>query len=352
MKERENRLSASCFLWKKTISVAIALNVLVISPTHAGWWRVEAAKNIDASFGNVSLSESQNQAGQTFPVTANANTNGQGFRTFCDQGTTISSGTLLQVYSTGEYLQPEDINDGTKSFVHVNEYLSAALQYGHNNNLYWLPILNQRIGEAYEVCNGRYVHGGNTPFTVSMRIKKAFVGFTSFKTPLAVIYSGDQAGSAKRNGAAQTVFLTGTVTVPQHCKINTDDRLDIDFGDISANSFAQAGIGNKPTRVNVQTRTLAIECTNIAAEALLTLRVETEQATGGEIIQSDNPDIGFKMADQNNKILIPNAINSNIPFVNQNPANVIIKAWPVSTSNNVPAVGPFRARGYLRVDFN
>jgi hypothetical protein len=351
MNKQKNQLLTAPALYNKALPIVLLFNIVTMSNTHAGWWRVEAANNIEASFGNVSLSDAQNQAGQTFPVTANANTNGQGFRTLCDQGTTISGGTLLQVYSTGEYLQPVDMNDGTKTFVHVNEYLSAALQYGHNTNLYWLPILNKRIGQTYEVCNGRYVHGGNTPFTISMRIKKAFVGFTSFKTPLAVIYSGDQAGSAKRNGAAQTVILTGTVTVPQHCKINADDRLDIDFGNISANAFGQAGIGNKPAGVNVQTRTLAIQCTNIDAQALLTLRVQTDQASG-EMIQSDNPDIGFKMADQDNRVLLPNNINSYIPFVNQNPANVTIKAWPVSTTNNVPALGPFRARGYLRVDFN
>ena len=68
---------------------------------------------------------------------------------------------------------------------------------------------------------------------------------------------------------------------------------------------------------------------------------------------SDNPDIGFKMSDQNDNVLLPNNINSVIPFnLNQQPANVTIKAWPVSITGNKPEIGPFKSRGYLRVDFD
>jgi minor fimbrial subunit len=147
------------------------------------------------------------------------------------------------------------------------------------------------------------------------------------------------------------ISYSGSVSVPQSCKIGTGDFLEIKFGEIPAYAFSQAGPGNKPNNVNKQTHTLAIQCTNINAQAILTLRLEAEKATG-DMMVSDNPDIGFKLSDQNDKVLIPNNMNSVIPFnILQQPANVIIKSWPVSITGNTPQIGPFKSRGYLRVDF-
>lgn len=334
----------------RAIPFLIVLNLFGLSHTHAGWWREEAAANLEASFGSITLNSSQNVAGANFPATAKTNINGKNYTVRCDPDTSLS-GALIPIYTTGEYVKPVILTEDKKNYTEVNDYLMAALQYGYSNNLYWLPMQNAHLGYSYENCNHTSIHGGDTPFNITMKIRKPFVGATSFRLAIAKIYSGDQAGTAKLRGAAQTVYLSGTVIVPQSCKINAGQKLDINFGDISANSFGSIGIGNKPANVNVQTRDLSIACTNIAAQALLTLRVQSEQSNG-DIIQSNNPDIGFKIADQNNRVLTPNNANSFIPFVNQNPTNLTIKAWPVSSTNKVPALGQFRARGYLRVDFN
>jgi minor fimbrial subunit len=58
------------------------------------------------------------------------------------------------------------------------------------------------------------------------------------------------------------------------------------------------------------------------------------------------------MSDQNDNVLIPNNINSKIHFNNTNPANIVVKAWPVSVTGNQPTPGPFQARGYFRIDFD
>jgi GTP cyclohydrolase II len=339
------------FPYQPTIPFVILLNFLALTDTHAGYWRVEEASELDASFGSITLNATQNVAGANFPATANTNINGKRYTVKCDQSTSLNGTVLVPVYSTGEYVKPVILTEDKKNYTEVNEYLMAALQYGYSNNLYWLPMQNSLLGNSYEACNNTSTHSGDTPFNVSMKIRKPFVGSTTFKLAIAKIYTGDFAGTAKLRGAAQTIYLSGTVTVPQSCKVNAGQKLDISFGDISANSFGSIGIGNKPANVNVQTRTVDVKCTNIAAQALLTLRVESEKSTG-DMIQSNNPDIGFKIADQNNRVLSPNNPSSVIPFINQDPINITIKAWPVSITNKVPAVGPFRARGYLRVDFN
>lgn len=346
-----NPLLERCSLRIKAIPLVILhCGFLTLPTTHAGWWRVEQLSDLDASFKTVNLNANQNVAGSNFPTTANTNINGQKYTTKCDQGTFLS-GFAVNVHTTGEYINPVVLTESGRNYVEVNEYLLAAVQYGYGKNLYWLPMNNAVIGTSTDQCNSTSTHIGDTPINIQLKIKKQFVGPTSFKLPIARIYTGDSIGSAKSRGAAQNIYLSGTVVVPQSCKVNAGQKLDINFGDISANDFNAIGIGNKPISVNVQTRSFDVECTNIAAQALLTLRVESENSNG-EMILSDNPDIGFKIADQNNRVLSPNNFNSSIPFTNQNPTNITLKAWPVSTTNKLPAVGPFRARGYLRVDFS
>lgn len=324
--------------------------VSMVSNAHAGWWRIEQLSDLNASFNTVSLTTNQNYEGAYFPATANTNINGTNYVTRCDQGTYLS-GNAITIYATGEYINDIIWSESGRNYVAVNEYLLAAVHFGYNDRTYWLPMTNAVLGTSTDICNETSVHIGDTPINISMKIRKKFVGTTSFKLPIARIYTGDYVGSAKRNGAAQTIYLSGTVNVPQNCKVNAGQKVEINFGDISANAFGSIGIGNKPANVNVQTRSFNVQCTNIATQALLTLRVESE-SSNGEMILSNNPDIGFKISDQNNRILSPNNMNSSIPFSYQNPSNITLNAWPVSTTNKVPANGPFRARGYLRVDFN
>lgn len=69
---------------------------------------------------------------------------------------------------------------------------------------------------------------------------------------------------------------------------------------------------------------------------------------------SDNPDVGFVVANSNGTPLMPNNLSSKIPFrLDDNAAaHVGIRAWPISVTGNKPVEGPFTARGYLRVDYD
>ena len=83
------------------------------------------------------------------------------------------------------------------------------------------------------------------------------------------------------------------------------------------------------------------------------MRLEAEQASGKAMV-SDNPDLGFIVADTSGNPLTPNNVTSKIPFTldDNAAARVGIRAWPVSITGNKPAEGPFSARGYLRVDYD
>jgi minor fimbrial subunit len=71
------------------------------------------------------------------------------------------------------------------------------------------------------------------------------------------------------------------------------------------------------------------------------------------MLVSNNNDIGFKISNINDKLLIPNNLLSTSEFqLNQNQnATISFKAWPVSVTGKKPALGPFNSRAFIRIDF-
>ncbi|STI19225.1 fimbrial protein [Escherichia coli] len=102
-----------------------------------------------------------------------------------------------------------------------------------------------------------------------------------------------------------------------------------------------------------QTKSIAVKCTNVAAQAYLTMRLEAS-AVSGQAMVSDNQDLGFIVADQNDTPITPNDLNSVIPFRLDAAAaaNVTLRARPISITGQKPTEGPFSALGYLRVDYH
>jgi type 1 fimbria pilin len=78
------------------------------------------------------------------------------------------------------------------------------------------------------------------------------------------------------------------------------------------------------------------------------MRIEAEKVSGNALV-SDNPDVGFVVANESGTPLTPNNLTSKIPFRldDSAQAQVGIRAWPVSMTGNKPAEGRFTSRGYL-----
>lgn len=335
--------------------LASSLLILTAMDVSAGWWRTEQNKTLYADFGTYTFTNpDDNQVGKTFNQTLVININGQPYTTHCNNGTTLN-GSLISAYMTSDYVNGPPTNIAGKNYTQVNDYLQASVDYTYNGLNVPVPSVNTRFGSALERCNSTQGHTGNTTFALTMRISKPFVGFSYIDVPVADFYTGDQIGSGKANGAKQTLHLRGRVVVPQNCIINDNVDSIVDFGNIPTYAFKQAGIGNKIPGLPKGNMPLSIKCNSyITNNVPLTLRVQTDNVGGpaNDIIVSNNPDIGFKMSDQNDNVLIPNNINSKIHFTNTNPANIVVKAWPVSVTGNQPAAGPFQARGYFRIDFD
>ncbi|MCU4313821.1 fimbrial protein [Acinetobacter bereziniae] len=334
--------------------------VLLLIATHslAGWWRTEQKEILYADFGTYTFNNpSDNQAGSTFGRTLTVNINGDSYYTNCNNSTNLN-GSEIDIYMTSDYVNGAPTNIGGKNYTQVNDYLQASVSYAFGNQTVPVPSVNQYFGRTAERCYVRSYHTGNTDFSLTMRILKPFMGFSYVDVPVANFYTGDRVspeGSGKANGAKQVLHLRGKVIVPQSCEINSDQESIHDFGDIGSHAFKAAGVGNQIQGINKANIALSIKCNSyIANNAPLTLRVQTDNIGGpaNDIIVSDNPDVGFKISDQNDRLMIPNNGNSKIPFNNTNPANIVVKAWPVSVTGVEPKSGAFQARGFFRIDFD
>lgn len=344
----------------KTQLVVSALLLATAMDLSAGWWRVEENRTLYADFGTYTFSNpADNVVGKTFDRFLVVDINNQFYTTHCNNGTVNPPHSAIPIYLTSDYVNGPPINIAGKNYTQVNDYLQASVSYSFGGVEHEVPVTNRSFGVTRnENCGRRAQHSGNTEFSLTVRIVKPFIGFSYIDVPVADFYTGDNAapvGSGKANGANQRLHLRGKVLVPQSCSINSDIESVVDFGNIPSYAFKVAGIGNKVAGLAKASMPLTIRCNAfIPTNAPLTLRVQADTVggSGNNIIISSNPDIGFKISDANDNLLIPNDINSKVNFINSNPTNIVLKAWPVSATGNQPASGPFQARGYLRIDFD
>lgn len=251
--------------------------------------------------------------------------------------------------STTVPLQPK----GDNWYV-INDYLSIKTEtyIGGNRGVYLVnPVTSEP--NKYDENNGNETlwHTGGSG-KLSLRIDKKFIGISPFNV-LAVIGYANAYAKGKSSTPLYMLYIKGAITVPQSCELDAGTTITMDFGNIGATLFSQAGAGNKPAGVNPQTHTVAVKCKNIGAQPLLSMRIEADSVSGNAMV-SDNKDVGFVVAGSDNVPLTPNNINSKIKFqLDDNSAAMVpITAWPVSVTGNKPAEGKFTSEGYLRIDFD
>ncbi|WP_080724316.1 fimbrial protein [Raoultella planticola] len=124
----------------------------------------------------------------------------------------------------------------------------------------------------------------------------------------------------------------------------------IDFGNISAARFVDAGAGNIPEGVRPQTRNVEIKCENAAQGTKLKVLLKANKPQGNILI-SDNPDVGFIINNSSGQKLVPNNTGSSIsaPLDSNHSASIAVNAAPVSVTGKKPVAGPFTATATLEI---
>lgn len=250
-------------------------------------------------------------------------------------------------------LVPVVATQGSYQFMQLNEYLMGAVRITDSYaGIFYPPVDHLQMGQHPGVGSGGNFPVVDSNYILRIVVVKPFVGSSAIAPQKIMTVYVTTLPTDPLITPVYYISYSGSIRAPQDCKINAGTELTIDFGKIPANSFVRAGAGNRPENSVEQTRDISIKCVNIDANALMTIRLTSNQVVANDALVSDNPDVGFKVSDTRGNVLIPNNINSNIPFqLNNLVSNIVLKFWPVSITGNSPKPGPFNSRALLLVDF-
>lgn len=272
-----------------------------------------------------------------------------GVYAICPPGT--EGNTTLRSYMTD--LPVEETLQEYK-YLKLNDYLNGAISINDDTAGRFYPPVNYiQMGNHPYVSQNTAFPVTDSRLTFRLKVTRRFVDKVIIPKQVMFRVYVTTRNTDPLDTVVYTISYSGVVEVPQTCAINAGQIVEFDFGDIYTVQFDQIAAGEMPKRVIPITKKLGIKCSNINAEAYLSLRLEAERSSGNFML-SDNPDLGFKVSQANGSPLIPNNVASKIPFQLDAAAEaeVVLRAHPVSITGNIPADGPFVARGYLRVDYD
>jgi minor fimbrial subunit len=293
------------------------------------------------------FNSSNNQVGQV--VTLPEKSGWIGVYATCPAGTSVN-------YTFRSYVTtlPVQNVEGSYQYLKLNDYLQGAMQITDSAAGVFYPPKNYiRMGVHNNVSQQKPFEVLDSKLIFRLKVTRPFINMVPIpRQTMLSVYVTSTASDALTT-PVYTISYSGKVEVPQNCQINAGDTVEFDFDNIGAALFSKAGAGGRPSTATPQNKRIAIKCTNIDAQAYLSMRLEAETYQG-DMMVSSNPDVGFKVAQEGGDVLTPNTLTSKIPFqLDDNAeANLGIRAWPVSVTGKKPAEGPFSARGYLRVDFD
>jgi P pilus assembly protein, pilin FimA len=305
-----------------------------------------APKDISYDLSDV-FDASNNKPGEI--ITLAQKTGWVGVNAICPVGTTGE--TTMRSYLTD--LPVTSVIDKFQ-YLRLNDYLDGAMQITDSSaGVFYPPAEYIQMGKHPNVPKHKSFPVNDSKLVFRLKVTRRFINMVVIPRQTMFRVYVTTRSSDPNTTVVYTISYSGTIEVPQSCEINAGNIVEFDFGDIGASLFSQAGAGQRPAGVSVQSKTIGIKCTNVESRAYLTLRIESEKASGNALV-SDNPDLGFVVADENGTPLVPNTLGSTIPFqLDDNAqAQVGIRAWPVSITGNKPAEGLFTSRGYLRVDYD
>lgn len=311
-------------------------------------WNFKGSNVVDSINYNLSntFNHTNNSVGQIKDLVLNFP---KEIEAVCESANYPGINTTARAYITDE---PVVEDTGSYKYIRINDYLLGAMRINDSAAGTFYPPRRLYMGSHPNVDYSRPFPIKDTNLSFRIKVVKPFIGNVSIpsKTMFKVYVTTTTSDSLIY--PVYTISYSGRIIAPQSCSIDSGTVLDIKFGDILASEFNQAGIGNKPNSVDPQTRSVSVQCSNMNAAATVSFRVESDKSQGDMLI-SDNNDVGFKISDMSGKTLIPNNPSSYSEFIldQSQHATISFKAWPVSVTGKKPTLGKFTSRAYIRIDF-
>jgi len=353
---------------KKTTSLfRMAVLALAYASTgHAATGVCQAQGNYLTTF-IADWTEQQNASGSSWTIPASAT--GSSYQIACD----CSPGTKVNLYySTTSALTAAGYLSG---FYRLNEHLDIKTEINAIPGAGALPVPtpvgspvkdtsgSYSINTANSVCQddpadkrlSAVSSGSNTTFT--LYVSKPFLGEMDIPDTLIAYLQAawsSSSGYPKKLSNIAELHIQGRITVPQNCKINQGDVIQVNLGDISAAQFTmrdQMPEGYTPVSFDItydcgatsgmkNSVYMFIEGADLASQYVLVARRR----------EGDNvPDVGIRLVDVT-------STQVDIPF---NPGSILMDksghgsahllAYPVNLTGGVLAPGRFKGTATITV---
>lgn len=336
-----------------SMGLLAGLAVLMISPqamAATGWCQNNSGAPFQDSFSFVQTftEPGQNQAGMRFNRLYEWNTGGN-YWAKCDCGI-ITRSVFYKAAIPG--LTFTRTIDGL-NFYRLNQYLEVASELyigGKLKKFVPTPVQNQSNNNMlFCILKGVVFSTGSKGY-ISLYFTRPFVGqLTIPPTVILNVYGSTKSGSYSSIPMTQ-ISMSGTVTVPQSCEINTGQPINVDFGDIAANNFKTAG--QMPTGFTPHTVNMTLACTNMSAGVNIALSFQgAADSHDNSALATSNNDIAVR---------IENITGTKIPVlsgllpVNMNDSaqtgETTMKIYPINTTGNLPAGGGFSATATIQAE--
>lgn len=265
----------------------------------------------------------------------------------CGTGTYTGAYVTAKVPDTGQVY-----SDGNLNYYSIGEYLAVASEvyiaggYGANKATPFTSVSNLNTA----VNCARYPYATGSRGSISLYFKRPFVGVQNIPlTKVVDVYIASDA-TTQSTVPVSTVWMSGSVTVPQSCEINGGGVITVPFGDIMSGDIATKGEMAKnfnPKNVNFN-----VACTNISEGVKVSLSFQgTPDANDPTVLSTTNGDVGVKIQDTAGATVAP--LSGRLPLTMDYASQVgtsAISLFPVNTTGNTPDTGDFTATATIRAE--
>lgn len=242
----------------------------------------------------------------------------------------------LHFYSINRYLEV-----ATELWVGGGRQKNIATPFDNESNLY--P----------SACKGITNWTSGSSGYVSLYFTRPFVGQVVIPSTKILDLFGTKVSGSYGGMPMSSIYMSGSVTVPQSCNINAGQVINVNFDNIMSNDIKTKGDianGFTPKVVN-----MTLACNNISNGVVVSLSFSGEPASGDPtaLKSYDNTDIGVRVRDANNNIVSP--VNGNLPvtfdYSTQTGTSSMTLA-PMNVTGNTPALGRFNAVATINAEIN
>ncbi|WP_172641818.1 fimbrial protein [Serratia sp. S4] len=247
-------------------------------------------------------------------------------------------------YKTDVPLSDVAYKNGADTYYSVNEYLAVGTDVwisGYAQR--WVSVPFNDVNNAYSSGCGAQTFETGGYGHVNLYFKKAFVGQSVIpSTTVMRIFGSKTSGSYPATPLA-IVNISGTITVPQSCRINDGQVINIEFGNILSNALKTKGAG--PTGYAAKVEQLAYVCTNMAQGVKLSFTFKGQASPDdSNALATNNPDVGVRLEDMSGAVLTPNSgkLSAVLDHATQK-GSTSFKSYPVNTTGKEPAAGEFKS---------